>query len=242
MVRHFNTNHYLLKLNLRNKLYAGISILLLAAIAFKLIHYNAGNRYYYAANVTAPATFPVHVKEGYFTRNGTDMQVHLDTEEVNLFRGNWGKDYFFAEANERNLLPEMLVLKYVSYREGTFYNDTIALPAEKIKTIFEAALKNGHALAVYFKGQDKPGLSFSIGIANDGNIIVWLKDSKGKYEICRKKLTPKSPGREDTYYGEDLSKAAYLEKIFERVDDSLKTLIQSGYDAGAHYIDSAAIH
>ena len=230
-----------MKLNLVNKVYLTIAVAIAAAVVVKQIRYNAGGRYYYAAGVCAPQTFPVYVREAYLI-TANDENVHVDTEDVNYFKGSWRSTHFFPEATESNLVPEKLVLNYAGFRDADFYSDTILLPGEKIRDLFKITLKNNSGDEIYYRGQQKQGLSFMIGIANKGNIIVWARDKNGETEILRTKINAREPGEQDTYFGEKMTKAAYLEDRFSLLSDSIKTLIRSGFDAGANYIDSAALH
>ena len=226
-----------MKPNLLNKIYLAIAVLLTVGIVYKLIKYRSWSREYYAVSVCAPETFPVYVREMYFT-TANDEDVHADTEDVNYFKSRWGAANGFADANEANLPPEKLVLKYASYREKTFYNDTILLPKEKVNAAFEEILKSNDGVDIYYRGMQKPGLLFLIGIANNGNIVVWARGNKLEKEILRTKLVAKEPGEDDTYYGEQMTKDAYIKDRFALLQDSIKNLINSGFDSNANYIDS----
>lgn len=227
-----------MKLNGVNKIFIAIAVLLVAAIAWKRYNYNAGGRYYYDAMACAPETFPVYVRELYFITGNGD-HVSFDTEDVNHFNSYWKMFDVFPESNQAELLPEKMVLKYASFREGSFYSDTIQLPEEKIKAAFDESLKNNKGTDIYYLGQQKKGLCFMAGIANNGNIIVWLRDEGGEKEMMRTKLAAKTPQPTDTYFGQDMSPKAYLEDRFSFLSDSIKTIIRSGFDANANYIDSA---
>lgn len=97
-----------MKLNLVNKIYIAVA-LLLAAIAYRRYSYQAWNRYYYDAGVCAPQTYPVYVREMYFITSGGD-HAYIDTEDVNSFRTSWKMADVFPEANRVELLPEKIVL------------------------------------------------------------------------------------------------------------------------------------
>ncbi|MFT3979288.1 MAG: DUF2931 family protein [Ferruginibacter sp.] len=227
-----------MKLSFVNKIYVAIALTLVAAIAYKVIRYQPGSRYYYAAGAGAPASFPVYVREMYFITANPNEDVYISTETVNNHTGGWGNDYFFAEASYANLLPEKLVLKYASFRESNFYNDTILLPVAAIRTAYKEAMKNNAGKDIYYRGQQKQGMVFLVGIANNGNIILWLKGSAGRKEIFRTKIYPRQPQESDTYYGEPMSPQQYLTNRFSALGDSMQTLFKSGYDAKANYIDS----
>ncbi|RYD71314.1 MAG: DUF2931 family protein, partial [Sphingobacteriales bacterium] len=212
-----------MKVNFVNKIFLAVGVVLLAAIAWKIIKFQSWNRYYYAASVSAPQSFPVFVREIYFTT--ADDNVWMDTEKVNGFNSSWAQEDYFPDVHESNLLPEKIVLKYASFREGSFYSDTIPLPADKLKAAVDAAFKNNNTVDIYFNGMQKTGLSFLVGIANNGNIIIWLTGAKQTIEIMRAKINAKPPGAEDLYYGGDMSKSEYLKDRFSMLSDSMKTLI-----------------
>lgn len=79
-------------LNLTNKFYIGIAIILVVATAYKNISFRAWERYNYSATVLAPLTFPVHVREAYFIVPGDDLES-IDHESVNNFNTSWDTDY-----------------------------------------------------------------------------------------------------------------------------------------------------
>jgi hypothetical protein len=227
-----------MKLNLINKIYIAFALVLGIGIAIKLIVYKSWDRYAYAASVTAPQSYPISIRNCYFLLPyGDDAQVN--TEDVREFKTTWGDEYYFPESHRPLRLPEKLVLEYVSFRDSRFYRDTVNLPIALIKQTFSEATKQHQLEELYNAGGEKKGLRFLIGIANNGNIIVWLRGNKLERLVLQTKLQPYEPNSADTYYEKPLPKDVYLKKVFERLPDSIKLKIAQGWDKNANYADSS---
>lgn len=234
-LRRFNIN--IMKLNFINKLYIAITLILVIAIGIKFFNYKSWERYYYFSSVCTPESYPIAIHDSYFILDDGDLG-HIKDEYVNDFTSKWGQEYYFAESNERSRLPVKLVLQYVSYRDKKFYSDTLDLPKKEIKQIFESALQNKQAIELYNSSNKAKGLTFLVGIANDGNVAVWLRGVFLEKLILKQKLTAKEPKGDETFYEKRLSKAEYIKKSFENLEDSVKLKLDNGFEAKANYIDS----
>lgn len=226
-----------LQLNLVNKIYAVITVALMLATAYRFVSYKSWERYNYTATVFAPETFPVYVREAYFILPNDDIES-LEHESVNNFTTSWDTDYNSSDPIKKQLLPKQLVLKYFSYRDAQFYRDTLDLPEQKMKWIFKAAAATKKELVLSSYWGKIKGLTFAVGIANNGNLLVRLRGAYLEETILRTKLKAKTPGKEDTYYAEPLSKEAYFKTVFSRLSDSVKTQLNNGFDSRANYIDT----
>jgi hypothetical protein len=235
---HFNIKD--MKLNFVNKAYLVCLFGLLAATIYKTCKYNASERYYYFSSISAPETFPVYVRDAYFITHDPDDDAWFNQTDVNGFNTGWGTEYFFPEIDRPMRLPTKLVLEYASYRDRKFYSDTLDLPQETIKSVFETADTNKSMDEIRGRDGDKQGLRFVLGIANAGNIILWLRGIGLEKVILKTKLTAKEPQGDATRYETVLTKEAYLERVFGALDDSLKRALDKGLDAHASYIDSAS--
>lgn len=130
------------------------------------------------------------------------------------------------------------MLKYFSYRDEKFYSDTLDLPQQEILVTFKTAEKNKQFLELSSYAGKKDGLSFVIGLANNGNVIIWFRGVYLEKELLRKKLKPTEPKVDDLYYEKTLTKEKYLAHTFENLSDSLKMVYKNGFDANANYIDT----
>ena len=229
-----------MKLNFINKAYLLCVSGLLVAIVYKTCKYNAGERYYYFSSISAPETFPVYIRDAYFITNDPDDDAWFNQTDVNGFNTRWGTEYFFPEVSRPMRLPLKLVLQYASYRDRKFYSDTLDLPQETIKSVFEVAAKNKNMDEIRGRDGDEEGLRFVLGIANEGNVILWLRGINLEKTILKTKLAAKEPRGDATRYGTRLTKEAYLERVFGALDDSLKRELDKGLEAHANYIDSAS--
>ncbi|KQC00130.1 DUF2931 family protein [Pedobacter sp. Hv1] len=226
-----------MKLNFINKAYIALALVLGIAISIKIITYKSWERYYYFSSVTAPPSYPIAIRNSYFILPFDD-DATINTENVRAFNTTWGDEYNFAETHQALRLPEKLVIEYVSYRDKKFYKDTLSLPTAQIKQLFIAATKQNQLEELYSPRGDQKGLRFLIGIANNGNILVWLRGAKLEKLILKTKLQAYEPSRDDTYYEKPLPKELYFKKVFEQLPDSIKLKIAKGWDKHANYADS----
>lgn len=226
-----------MKVNKLNKSYIGVAVLLVVGIIYRKISYRSWERYNYSVAVNAPETFPVHIREAYFLLPNDDFES-ADNEDVNNFTTTWGVNYGTTNHARSARLPQQLVLKYFSYRDRNFYADTLDLPQQEMLGVFKSAEKNKQFLRLSEYAGLKKGLSFVIGIANNGHVIVWLRGIYLEKELLRKKLKPTTPTKDDLYYEKTLTAEAYFAHAFENLSDSLKTLYKNGFDGKANYIDT----
>lgn len=227
-----------MKLNLINKIYIAVAAFLVIAIVIKFFSVKSWYRFYYVTSICAPSTQPIAIRNAHFVlANGeTDYINHTDVDDFNT---NWGQDDFISSDFEQQRLPVKLVLQYVSYRDKKFYNDTLNLNENEIRNVFKSAVRNKQSIGFSkYGGVNGKGLSFLIGIANDGNIAVWLRGIYLDKLLLKQKLFSKQPQGDDTYYAGQLTKEAYIKQRFENLSDSIKNKLDDGFDAKANYIDT----
>lgn len=225
-------------LNLINKIYLLFTLVLIVGIGFRLLSYKSWDRYYYFSSSMAPQSYPLAVRNAYFILPN-DEHSYINNENIRNFNTNWGEEYYFPEVHETLRLPEKLVLEYVSYRDQKFYKDTLSLPTPQLKQLFAEAVQQKQLDKMYSPKGDQMGLRFLIGLANDGQVLVWIRGIGLEKLILKAKLQPYQPTMEDTYYEKPLPKAQYLKKMFEQLPDSIKHNIAKGWDKDANYADSA---
>lgn len=226
-----------MKINKLNWFYICLAIALLLAISYKKLSYKSWERYNYSVGINAPETFPIHVREAYFLLPGDDFES-ADNEDVNNFITTWGVNYGTTKHARSARLPTQLVLKYFSYRDRNFYADTLNLPHKEILAAFKSAERNNQFLKLSDYAGPKKGLSFVVGLANNGNIIIWLRGVYLEKELLRSKLKPVTPTNDDLFHEKTLTKEAYFKYAFENLSDSLKTMYKAGFDSDANYIDT----
>jgi len=228
-------------MNLLNKLYIALLLLLTFATGYKIIRYYGTPRYYYTASFTAPRTYPVFIHNSYFILPYNKMGIISD-DNVNDQRGTyWGAIDVGGEADGKQQLPLKLVMEYASYRDRAFYRDTIDLPVEKMKTIFAGSKAKGIRKDLYVLNgsHNGDGLHFFIGVANNGNIKVWLQGRNYEELLVKHHIQAAEPKGNQTFYGKKLSKNQFLDRVFS-VDDDIKKDIEKGKERTANYIDSAS--
>jgi hypothetical protein len=134
-------------------------------------------------------------------------------------------------------LPTFLQLSYFDYRANKFYKTTIALPDDQIRSYFKEAEKGNHFTEIYNPKGNVKGLIFLLGIANNGNIMLWLRGENYAKLIFKKHLEPVSFS-ESYQYKETKSIETYKQIFFQNLSDSLRMNIESGFEEKANYIDS----
>lgn len=226
-----------LKLNTLNKLYLLILLGMIIATGLRIHRYHRSSRYYYATSFTAPMTYPVFVQQAYLILAG-GMNVSISCQDVNDgYQMKWGETETNLSTNSLNRLPVALVIKYASYRDQTFYADSIPLPAVLIDSIFKTAEQKGITRKREAVGNDgTPPLSFLIGIANKGNMVVWLQGKKYERKLFTCQLKTIRPKEDQEYGDKHYPPATYFDHF--RVSDEYKRAVSRGADNKANYADS----
>lgn len=232
-----------MKLNLVNKIYIGFAIIAVLAITWRVLRYKAWDRHYFFASVSAPYTHPIYIRDIYFIYPNEDEfggGFFYTVAEVNNFNSSWGSEYYSQRVGNPLQFPKKLALQYASYRDKKFYKDTLDLPQDVIRQVFKEAEQKKQLLKISKNvgTEEKQGLNFVVGIANDGNLIIWLRGMFFEKVILKTKLQSKELSPDDLYHGKKMNKHEYYQKVFEYMPDTLKTLIKSGVDSKANYIDS----
>lgn len=226
-----------MKLNKLNIYYIILAVTLIFASIYRKIAYKGGERYNYSITITAPITFPIHVKEAYFLLSDGELEG-ANIESTNNFNSAWGIDYGNSNHASSARLPSQFILKYFSYRDQRFYSDTLSLPQNELLNTFKTADRNKQFLILSQYNGLKKGLSFVIGIANNGYVVVWLRGVFLEKELLRAKLKSVEPKADDLYDGKNLTRDEYFKHAFENLSDSLKLVYDKGFDDQANYIDT----
>lgn len=211
---------------------------MLSSIYRTAVH-KSWERYYYDSTVMAPSSYPIHVRDCTFLTGDDNDDGYVRYQNVNKHTSEWGDSGDFLQLSDKSLLPKKLAISYFSYRDKHFYKDTLALPTAKIEELFKQAIKNNNTERYYSSAGNLKGLCFTIGIANDGQVLVFLRGINLEELVLKAKLKPSQPAAEDLYYRESLSREHYFNYAFENLSDSLKLKIDSGFEMHANYADSA---
>ena len=102
-------------------------------------------------------------------QNGT---FYKDVEKINAFFSDWGIGEY-NEAYKPEFLPQSLKVEYIDFRTKNYYNDTIVLPLDTMRAIFNEAKDRNHLENLSFT-QQKMGLRYHVGIADNGHVYFWL--------------------------------------------------------------------
>ena len=225
------------KLNLLNKIYIFLLGAMIIATGIKVHNFHAGERYYYAASFTSPPTYPMYVQDARFiTEGNSDNQVFIKRDNVNGGGNRWGVgDPESAEEQER--LPSALIVKYASYREKAFYFDTIPLPAKVIDKIFAGSAQKNLNVELSSSGpREVPGLIFLIGLANNGNLVIWLQGREYERKLLTYHLKPIKPAENQFYLPKNYFDSFHIDTA------KYNKMVRQKTDAGANYADSSTYY
>ncbi|MBC8987004.1 DUF2931 family protein [Pedobacter sp. N36a] len=226
-----------MKLNKLNKYYIVLAVILVIASIYRKTAYKGGERYNYSITITAPITFPIYVKEAYFLLPDGELEG-ANIESTNNFNSAWGIDYGSSNHASSARLPSQFFLKYFSYRDKKFYSHKFELPQNEILNIFKTADRNNQSLILSQFAGLKKGLSFVVGIANNGYVVVWLRGVFLEKELLRAKLKSVEPKASDLDDEKNLTRDEYFKQAFENLSDSLKMVYDKGFDDKANYVDT----
>ncbi|SKB98678.1 Protein of unknown function [Soonwooa buanensis] len=227
------------KLNTFNKCLSAIVVLMIIANIYYLFFYKSWDRYNFDSSVTVPPSYPMYIEEVSFNYPHDELGIsfYKSQDEVNRFGNTWGQAYYFPEAREPMRLPIELVLSYFDYRANKFYKTKIQLPTKDMKQCFEEAQEQKRFTKLYNVHGDVHGLVFLLGVANNGNIMLWLKGDNYAKLLFKKHLEPVSISK-SLNYDHFKTEEQYKAKFFEYLPDSTKQKINSGWEVKANYIDS----
>ena len=222
------------KLNKLNRVYLVVLILLTVATAIKIVMYQGWKRYYYGASVSAPSSYPIRVNRCEFILANGET-AYLGTTQVNDQNSDWG-DGDYSDPHRKERLPVALVIDYADYRSQQFYRDSIILPEKVISETFKNELNKGEEVSQY---QSAPvmSLNFVVGVANNGNIIVWLRGKSFEKVLVKHKANIHEPKADDTWYERRLSRKGYFNQAFN-IDSAQNEEFKKGFDKHANYIDT----
>lgn len=227
------------RFNIYNKILTIILLVLVVLNIYRFFTFKSWDRYYFASSVTAPQYFPIHVVNVNFDFPNDELggYFHKSIEEINAYYPKWGEAYYFPETYQTLPLPEFLNIEYYDYRSNLYYKSQLKLPKEIMQNLFRKAKEHGHLTEIYKPGQNVKGLIFLLGIANNGNIMLWLKGENLAEIVLTAKLKPQplSKSEDRKHYK---TNQEYINNMFQDMPDSLKVDIHNGIENHANYIDS----
>lgn len=232
------------KLNLFNRLLITITVVLLLSLVYKIMKYKQWERYYYTENASTPEEFPIHLFGIFFFMPDGEYGKSFSENKrvINSFYSDWGRNEY-GNTDRLEQLPASLFLEYIDFRTSKYYADTLALPKEKMIEIFKEA-KQGQKLKDLHHWNRAMGLNYHVGIANDGNIVIWLIGNSYEKEVYRTQLNPKPfPDKLITFSNLIIeNKEEFIRGLFKEIPDSVKTDIMKLDVSHVQYKDSLPVY
>ncbi|MCJ0741550.1 hypothetical protein [Pedobacter montanisoli] len=156
-----------MKINLTNKIYFTLAILLLIGIGIKIYKYAAWSRYYYNALLQVQETDSIKIEAALLLTSDDFIPV--------------AKQEQLTELTPFNLIPQQLIVEYTNRDKR--YKEIIPVPADRIKEAFDQIRKSGKQLELYSEKGPKKGYSFLISQDKSNQITVWIKGDKIKSRL-----------------------------------------------------------
>lgn len=229
-------------MNLLNKIYAAILAILLIILVFNIINSKPFlDKYIYTTSISAPYYFPV-AGHAYFRLedNSINSPQNKSMDYLNGHYSRWLENEFdYLDKQEFNPLPKYLIIDYLDYRTKNYYQDSLTLNTEKIRTTF----KNSISKRINLGTSNRPimGLKFLIGIADNGNVVILLVGKDFVEKVDQFSLKPKSYSDNKFFRTHFSSEQAVFENSFYKLKDSFRLKIDSGYLKDSNYVDSLNI-
>ncbi|MFC6100342.1 DUF2931 family protein [Olivibacter domesticus] len=235
------------RINIFNKAFIAVTVILAILFAHKIYSYKSWKRYFYTSSVSNPEAFPIHIFGIWFITEDVERNgdFYKDRDNINLFYSDWGRGESY-EAYAPEFMPQSLFVEYMDFRTKKYYLDTIALPKERMFALFSAAKSNNQLTDLSY-GRRKMGLEFHVGIANEGNIIVWLLGNNYQVELYRKQIDAK-PFPDQVISSKDANpdvarnKEERINSFFHEIPDSVKRKIMELDITGVQYKDSIPVY
>ncbi|EDM36433.1 hypothetical protein PBAL39_12032 [Pedobacter sp. BAL39] len=224
------------KLNTFNKILLVTAVLLGLATLIRFLSYHSSPRYYYDASVSFPTDLPVRVWTAKLLLEGKD-EKRIQTKSVSDGYGSWGfGDSPVIDHKER--LPLAVVISYASFRDKAFYRDTIPLPLDTLRSIFETEEARGLRTSIYGMPEVKR-FNIVLGIANRGNVVIWIQGEEFERTLLKHHIdayVPRKKG-DDFFQRVASSPKDYFSREFE--SDSLRIQESGGVgEKEVNYIDT----
>jgi hypothetical protein len=226
------------RLNLLNKIYLFIFTGMIIASCVKafVLHQHQIGRYYYSMTLTSPDTYPVYLQNAYVVCVNGEKN-YISDNRVNNEQKHWCQLTDF-EIQDIFPLPKAIVLSYASYRDKKYYNDSIPLPAGLIDSIFKTSQAKGIQKTVRSNSGDVNALVFLIGIANNGDIVVWLQGKNYERKLVSYHFTAQKPQGE-MQDGDHFYSGEHFFEVFDLVNMRADIREATGKDSHANYADSS---
>lgn len=226
-----------------NKFLIILTLTLAVTYSYVLIKEKPWSKFYYEVFAFYPETFPIELSRIKFTSNNSSKDLdygYYSTINFSDYRVSWSSGGHSKQRDKNHFFPDNLYIEYIDLRTERYYRDTIPLPKKKMEEIFKKA-KEKNMLEYLGHNKTCMGLTLQIGIANNGNILVWFSNTDRRtnfqIEILRTKIHSKPfPENWDNIYGK--SKKVIMKTILNKLSDYKKKALLMEIDSTANYKDS----
>ncbi len=197
-------------------IFLSITFILVGLNSWTFYKRKSWKREYYTASIGVAENHPVYLNAKLITINGEEYS------QPSLFSkddfGFWGDSHSSSSNIEYMTLPDSLFVHWVSLRERKIFKGTFKLPHKIIDSIFKNCKDKKQEDRDYY-GKLKRNFNFSIGIAPEGKITVWIQ-GKRNYQ---KEIARFQAQEFDSYLGNATGKES-IDKLVRRFDAPNKKL------------------
>jgi len=144
-------------INIANKIYFGILLLLMVSIGIKRYKYNAAERFIYDIDICTQVNQPIYITK-LDVLNQDAENMWLSSSDINKNYENDCDNLIGGYDNDPKLLPSKIVLSYITYNSKCYFSDSINLDKNKLLDIFNKYSKIENAdlflkIKLYENGQ-----------------------------------------------------------------------------------------
>ncbi|WP_270087960.1 DUF2931 family protein [Sphingobacterium sp. SYP-B4668] len=207
-------------MNILNKVYCILIIVtsILSVVAIR----NVGQKVNYSTHCFTAV--PIKVRELYLKDRRSEDFGNFEYPSAEYFA--WKLFYPSVDNNFINY-PDSLYINYFSYVDTSFYRAVLPIAD------FEPEVWKDYKKLKQYN-------TFSVGIANDGWVMLWCtNDVLGTKLLLRTQIKASEPNKGDLFYIKQYDKAGYIGEMFKSLSDSIRTNIANQYYL-TDYKDSVA--
>lgn len=176
------------------------------------------NTYKYDAGIGTPEHYDIDTYQQVFYSADQKM-IPIYGMGVHL-GGMWGSGNSFVVGDQEKEVPALLKIGYYSYVENKFFEGEFKLPQSEIEKYLQEKVVNP------VNGREQPKYNyFSIGIALNGGVVLWIKGNESQKEIAKFQASEKHYEKFSDVFDDERSQKEIYEGWFKNYSEELKKRI-----------------
>jgi len=176
------------------------------------------NTYKYDAGIGTPEHYDIDTYQQVFYSADRKM-IPIYGMGVHL-GGMWGDGNSFVVGDQNKEVPAFFKIGYYSYVENKFFEGEFNLPQQEIEKYLQEKVVNP------VNGQEQPKYNyFSIGIALNGMVVLWIKGNENQKEIAKFQASEKHYEKFSDVFDDERSQKEIHEGWFKNYSEAFKKQI-----------------